>query len=99
MNQINITNELAYILISLHQICFTDFVSSAKAKSLMGWSMVLVSIFNIMFPNLYLVVKALWVDTQREMEISKMHKEYEALGSYMKSCDDKRKRLVERYDF
>ena len=98
MNFINIANESAYLLVSLHQICFTDFISSAKVKSMMGWSMVLVSIANMLFPNLYLVVKALWVDSRREMEMAKRRREYETQGSYKKSCDDQRVRLVEKYN-
>jgi len=55
-NPVNILNELTYVIISLHQICFTDYVTDPETKNLVGWSMVVFSVLNMLFPNLYLVL-------------------------------------------
>jgi hypothetical protein len=66
MNNLQIINEGAFVVVSYHQLCFTDYVQSAAGKSMMGWSMVLVALSNLIWPNGYLVVSAM-IPEVREM--------------------------------
>jgi hypothetical protein len=56
MNNLQICNELAFVLMCYHQLVFTDFSKSANQKSLAGWSMVIIGCLNLIWPNGYLVV-------------------------------------------
>jgi len=54
-------NETFYVLVSYHQLAFTDYVSRPAAKNLMGWSMVMFSLVNLIYPNLWMVIKGIYV--------------------------------------
>jgi len=56
MNKLQIINEYVFVVITYHQLLFTDFVDDASSKNLMGWSFVLCSLGNMIWPNGYLVV-------------------------------------------
>ena len=49
-------NEINFLVLCYHQICFTDIVTSASAKYMMGWSFCFFSMLNFLWPNLYTVV-------------------------------------------
>jgi len=66
INQIQIVNELAYVALSFHQLCFTDF-ASAEVKNIAGWSFVTLAVLNLLFPNLYLVVKSMYPDIREAL--------------------------------
>ena len=55
MNRDAFINEIFFLILCYHQICFTDFVTTARTKFLMGWSFVFISIFNFLWPNLWQV--------------------------------------------
>ena len=55
-NPIQLINECAFVIISYHQLLFTDFAGSAEIKSKAGWSMVICGIVNLVFPNIFYVV-------------------------------------------
>jgi len=72
MNQIQIFNEYAYLVISMHQLCFTDFASGPEVKILAGWSFVGVAILNLLFPNLFLVVASMYPDIREALRCQKV---------------------------
>lgn len=58
-NLIAVNNELAYYIVSLMYLCFTDFNESAEVKIFTGWFVIMVLILNLLWPNGYLMVKGM----------------------------------------
>ena len=62
INQLDMVNELGYLLLSYHMIGFTDINPSIENKRTLGWSMVTMAILNLLIPNVFLVIRALIKD-------------------------------------
>lgn len=64
-NKLQLINEIVYVILAYHQLMFTDYVTEAETKSMVGWSWVMVALVNLVFPNLYLVIDGMWPDIKR----------------------------------
>ena len=71
MNNLETWNEYAFLVISMHQIAFTDFATDAQIKNMMGWSFVACSVANLVFPNLYQVIVNLWPELRETLRCRK----------------------------
>ena len=65
-NNLESINELCYLLISYHQIGFTDVNPNVEIKILIAWSLIAMSVMNIIWPNLYLVVTSMYSDWKEQ---------------------------------
>lgn len=99
MNYLQACNEAFYVIISYHQLIFTDYARTAKTKVMAGWSMVFVSVFNLLFPNLYMVLAEMLPDIIQNMCPSK--KNIKSIinneEEYREFCESKRKDLIKKY--
>jgi hypothetical protein len=64
LNKLNLLNEVLYIVISMHQIAFTDHNSVISAKLTMSWSMVILALLSLVV-NVYFVVISILPDIKR----------------------------------
>lgn len=62
MNRLLEVNEGFFLIILYHLILFTDYVKDAETKFAVGWSMLLVSMCNFLWPNLLWMVDELRPD-------------------------------------
>jgi hypothetical protein len=102
-NNLQVVNEITYVIISYTVIAFTDFQPEVTVKLSCGWFMILVSIFNLIYPNLYLLAKAMWPDIkQAVLDFCKKKNENEEEEEANKDrvrlyFEGKRQELVKRY--
>jgi hypothetical protein len=99
MNKLQLINEIAFCILSYHQMCFTDFVPSAEDKYGMGWSYIVVAIGNLVYPNIYLVVLAMIPDCKaactRKKKVDKRDLDF---ADYLEDREEQRKKLVKKYN-
>jgi len=67
-----------------------------------GWSMILFSVGNLLFPNLFLVVVNLWPDVKDLLSCKRRVVKEVMRGDmteeeYQEKCNEKREELVRRY--
>ena len=86
-NRLNIINELFFLVLCYHQLAFTDFNQSVRAKFMMGWSFVFVSIFNFFWPNIYLVIAEAWPAVILSCTSKKVDANRK-LGLHLKNCEE-----------
>lgn len=55
-NMFEVYNEYCFMLLGYHLFLLTDYNESAKAKLMTGWSMVILSLANLLVPNLFMVI-------------------------------------------
>lgn len=54
-NRLELFNELTVVVCSLHMMTFTDWIPDYSTQYLMGWSMIIVIIINLIV-NLFIIV-------------------------------------------
>ena len=59
MNHLMVVNEFFFLAILYHLIVFTDYAQTAEIKFNAGWSMLLISMANFVWPNLTGMVQGL----------------------------------------
>jgi hypothetical protein len=96
VNFLQILNEGIYLLISYNLFAFTDFNQDVSSKSIFGWVMVFLSIFNFCYPNLYLVLTTLWPDIKRAFFTKKVAEDPKVRMA-REFFEDRRQRLVYHY--
>ena len=80
-HRIDVFNEVCVLVIMYHMIVYTDFVTNAHRKFEMGWSMITITLINVVVNIgflLYMQVKdtiALYQRKKREKEIRQKNKE------------------------
>lgn len=52
-NNLQLINEISFVLISLIYICFTDFNPNPEIKVNCGWLIIVICILNLIWPNFY----------------------------------------------
>ena len=62
LNRLQIINELFFLCVVYHMLVFTDYSPTADTKIMAGWSMLFVSIANVIYPNLTGMVAAMAPD-------------------------------------
>ena len=104
INNLEIINEYAYVLLSIHQLCFTDFAAGAEVKNIAGWSFVFFAILNLLFPNLFLVLYSMYPDIRDLLSCKRDTAEPIQRGNmtdeeYRAYMDERRHALVRKYNF
>ena len=102
VNTLQIINETAYLMLSMHQLCFTDFASGPEVKNIAGWSMVSFAVLNLLFPNLYLVLVSMYPDIRdllrckkdKELPLQRGNIDEEEYIEYM---EQRRRLLITKY--
>jgi len=96
-NKLAFINECFFLVLGYHMFMFTDYNNSPAAKNNVGWSFVMVSIANFLFPNLYLVV------TQLVSEVYTNFRSNEEVinpkEAYKNHCRKERLDLIQKYKF
>lgn len=97
-NNIQIFNELAFTIITFHQLGFTDLNRDAATKNILGWSMVFISFTTLMFPNLFLMVRSMVQDIYNAYKKNEERKRIAAWGEYLNNCEIRRLAFIEKYN-
>ena len=79
VNKLEVINEIAYLLITYHQIGFTDINPRVEIKEKIAWSLIVISLMNLIFPNLYLVSTSMWSDWLAERRRARHEKRKELI--------------------
>jgi hypothetical protein len=56
LNRLELFNEFCIAICTLHLLCFTDWVRSQKMHEIMGWSLIVIIVINIVL-NFYFVIR------------------------------------------
>jgi hypothetical protein len=96
---LQITNEIAFIILSYHQLMFTDYVQEPETKYMIGWSFVFLGLSNLFYPNIYLVVLSMWPDCKKACSRTKKLTGKELRRKlYLEGCEERRNALIKKYD-
>jgi Zn-dependent protease len=68
VNKLQVFNEGIYLLISYHQLMFTDFQRDIDTKIRAAWSMVALALIQLVIPNIFLVVTNMIPDIRKALE-------------------------------
>lgn len=95
MNKLQVINELFFLAILYHLLVFTDYARTAETKFNAGWSMLLISLTNFLWPNLYGMIIAIAPEMADAIK-SSLNLEPEDSGD-LDFFTQKRKQLIEKY--
>jgi hypothetical protein len=97
---LEVLNELAFVIIIYHQIGFTDLNIHASSKVSLGYSLICISIINLLFPNFYLVARGIWPDLKLTIQekLSIFRPKKKENHRHADVFDRKRKDLIENYN-
>jgi len=68
INKLQVFNEGMFLIISYHQIMFTDFQPDIPTKIRASWSMIVIALIQLFMPNIFLVVTNIWPDLKRTVK-------------------------------
>jgi hypothetical protein len=59
LNKLEMFNEVCILLATYHLFAFTEFIENPETQFLMGWSLIVVTVLNLVVNMLIIVIKSL----------------------------------------